>query len=255
MKLLGYIILGITYVPIVTICSDVSHHEEVIEQENAYKLIEAYSGLVISYDNNYIFFSDGDSLIYDDGISKEHIELLDNADIEDMLSNEYKKDSLPEYLSDVGRIRCDAFFRKIYGNSESEVRRSLVQVDWLGEKLMFSSVNDADRRLMLVAKELSSHPELTEYLKGASTFNWRKVRGANRMSAHSYGIAIDINIKFSDYWLWSNQHISETDSLKYKNRIPHKLVEIFESQGFIWGGRWYHYDTMHFEYRPEFFDL
>jgi hypothetical protein len=28
-------------------------------------------------------------------------------------------------------------------------------------------------------------------------------------------------------------------------------VEIFEKHGFIWGGRWYHYDTMHFEYRPE----
>ena len=24
-----------------------------------------------------------------------------------------------------------------------------------------------------------------------------------------------------------------------------------EKHGFIWGGRWYHYDTMHFEYRPE----
>mgnify|MGYP002637708491 CR=1 FL=1 len=23
------------------------------------------------------------------------------------------------------------------------------------------------------------------------------------------------------------------------------------SNGFIWGGRWFHYDTMHFEYRPE----
>jgi D-alanyl-D-alanine carboxypeptidase len=23
------------------------------------------------------------------------------------------------------------------------------------------------------------------------------------------------------------------------------------SYGFIWGGKWYHYDTMHFEYRPE----
>jgi hypothetical protein len=22
----------------------------------------------------------------------------------------------------------------------------------------------------------------------------------------------------------------------------------------VWGGRWYHYDTMHFEYRPELFD-
>ena len=30
-----------------------------------------------------------------------------------------------------------------------------------------------------------------------------------------------------------------------------KIVEIFERHGFIWGGKWYHYDTMHFEYRPE----
>jgi hypothetical protein len=26
---------------------------------------------------------------------------------------------------------------------------------------------------------------------------------------------------------------------------------VFEKHGFIWGGKWYHYDTMHFEYRPE----
>ncbi|WP_265937085.1 M15 family metallopeptidase [Aliarcobacter butzleri] len=26
---------------------------------------------------------------------------------------------------------------------------------------------------------------------------------------------------------------------------------MFEKYGFIWGGRWYHFDTMHFEYRPE----
>ena len=71
------------------------------------------------------------------------------------------------------------------------------------------------------------------------------------MSAHSYGIAVDINIKWSDYWLWSNRGVSETDTISYKNRIPLKIVEIFEDYGFIWGGRWYHYDTMHFEYRPE----
>jgi hypothetical protein len=28
-------------------------------------------------------------------------------------------------------------------------------------------------------------------------------------------------------------------------------VDIFERHGFIWGGKWAHYDTMHFEYRPE----
>ncbi|MBP9613702.1 MAG: M15 family metallopeptidase, partial [Sulfurospirillum sp.] len=27
-----------------------------------------------------------------------------------------------------------------------------------------------------------------------------------------------------------------------------------EKYGFVWGGRWYHYDTMHFEYRPELFE-
>ncbi|MGC1959145.1 MAG: M15 family metallopeptidase, partial [Pseudolabrys sp.] len=36
-----------------------------------------------------------------------------------------------------------------------------------------------------------------------------------------------------------------------RNRIPIEIVRIFEKQGFIWGGYWYHFDTMHFEYRPE----
>jgi hypothetical protein len=33
--------------------------------------------------------------------------------------------------------------------------------------------------------------------------------------------------------------------------MPRQIVDIFERHGFIWGGRWYHYDTMHFEFRPE----
>jgi D-alanyl-D-alanine carboxypeptidase len=37
----------------------------------------------------------------------------------------------------------------------------------------------------------------------------------------------------------------------YRNEIPLEIVHIFEKHGFIWGGKWYHYDTMHFEYRPE----
>ena len=41
---------------------------------------------------------------------------------------------------------------------------------------------------------------------------------------------------------------------RWTNRFPQVLVDTFESQGFIWGGRWYHFDTMHFEYRPELLD-
>ena len=34
-------------------------------------------------------------------------------------------------------------------------------------------------------------------------------------------------------------------------QIPTEIIDIFERRGFIWGGKWSHYDTMHFEYRPE----
>jgi hypothetical protein len=67
------------------------------------------------------------------------------------------------------------------------------------------------------------------------------------MSMHGYAAAIDLNLKFSDYWLWTDAK----GPVRYRNRMPQQIVEIFERHGFIWGGKWNHYDTMHFEYRPE----
>ncbi|MFI3257747.1 MAG: M15 family metallopeptidase, partial [Spirochaetales bacterium] len=32
---------------------------------------------------------------------------------------------------------------------------------------------------------------------------------------------------------------------------PQQVVKVFEKYGFIWGGVWDIYDTMHFEYKPE----
>jgi hypothetical protein len=63
---------------------------------------------------------------------------------------------------------------------------------------------------------------------------------------HAYGAAIDIATRHADYWRWSR---GETP--RWRNRIPLAIVRIFEQHGFAWGGAWYHYDTMHFEYRPE----
>ena len=53
----------------------------------------------------------------------------------------------------------------------------------------------------------------------------------------------------ADYWRWAKGQAG--GAIPYRNRIPLEIVEIFERHGFIWGGKWYHYDTMHFEYRPE----
>jgi hypothetical protein len=85
-------------------------------------------------------------------------------------------------------------------------------------------------------------------IPNAGTYTCRTIAGSEQASAHSYGIAIDINTKYSNYWRWPNP---KSDPITYKNQIPFQIVDIFERHGFIWGGKWYHFDTMHFEYRPE----
>ena len=68
-------------------------------------------------------------------------------------------------------------------------------------------------------------------------------------SAHGFGIAIDIAAAHSHYWLRTKPGAVAISLIKM--RFPGEIVCIFEAHGFIWGGKWYHYDTMHFEYRHE----
>ena len=217
------------------------------------RLKAAYPDKIKDITNNTIYFTDGTTMVYDDGKEKDFVTMLDYSDPQDMFITLYDTSkSQPGYLEDVGRSRSEQLFKKLYGNSSAAVQKQLVPVNWFGQKLMFSSSNGAAEQLKKVAKELEKHPELRKYLKSMGTFYWRPVRGAKRLSAHSYGIAIDVGEKNSNYWLWSNgMNTPETKKISYVNRMPMKLVEIFEKYGFVWGGRWYHYDTMHFEYRPE----
>ncbi len=220
--------------------------------ENVRKIMKVYPDFNISYSDNHLVFTDGTTIVYDDGREKSFVEKLDDCDVEDMFSMTYDRDAtIPAYLNDCGRGRSEQLYKKMYGNNEAEVKNNLVDVEWFGQKIPFTKVNGANLQLAKVAADLKTMPEMKKYLTKASSFYWRKVRGANRQSAHSYGIAIDINTTYSNYWLWSNPKCSETDKLKYENQIPLEIVKVFEKHGFVWGGRWYHYDTMHFEYRPE----
>lgn len=220
--------------------------------DGARALIKAYPDFIKGYEKGYVVMKNGTKMLYDDGKKKNFEETLDNSDLEDMFHTRYREpQGAPEYLADAGRSRNEQLFKMMYGNSEAEVRRSLVSVPWFGQTVRFTSVNGAADQLRKVAAELAQYPELRKYLKSSGTFYWRSVRGAKRLSAHSYGIAFDIGVQYSNYWLWENKGAKETARIKYSNRIPERIVEIFRRHGFIWGGSWYHYDTMHFEYRPE----
>lgn len=226
----------------------------------AKKLIDNYPDLVSGYADNHLIFKDGSKLIWDDGIKNKSLRmLLEKPDLKDMFKQPYASGalkSLPAKDFDPGRIRNEPFFLKIYGSTEKEVKQHLTQITWcpklVGQKITVTRVNGIDKKLSQISKELDGHPELKKYLINiGGTFTWRNINGTNRHSMHSFGMTIDINTKYSDYWQWACKCTNEDAFVNYKNRIPQVIVDIFEKHGFIWGGKWYHFDSMHFEYRPE----
>jgi peptidoglycan LD-endopeptidase CwlK len=222
--------------------------------------VRAYPGFFSGFKDNTLLFHDGGGIQFDDGRAKTYEQLLSDPDPEDELSQSYptgpESYSAPAVNFDPGRYRCAALFKKMYGENAKEVESHLTSIAWLPHSthtmVRISRVNGIDRQLEAVSAELDQlPPEDKKYvLKTGGTFNWRPIAGSDQLSAHSFGIAIDIDPDFSDYWRW-NAGGDHGKSIPYKNRIPHRIVEIFERHGFIWGGKWYHYDTMHFEYRPE----
>ena len=240
--------------------------EEVLQQEGFLQpeveaLLLAYPDFIVTVDSNCLFWQSGSVMVYDDSLPKSFTEMLRDADIQDQMSQRYPRGS--EYLTpipvnyDPGRIRNESFFMEMYGSTEEAVRDNLVPVVWLpeteGRTVYVTSVNDVNEHLQAVSNELDMlSDELKLYLiNPAGTFNWRYISGTERLSMHSFGIAIDINIEKSNYWKWD---VTTDDGvIPHRNQIPWEIIEIFEKHGYIWGGKWYHYDTMHFEYRPEFF--
>ncbi|WP_295556512.1 M15 family metallopeptidase [uncultured Hyphomicrobium sp.] len=227
------------------------------------RIAAAYPEAIEKIDGNWLVWRDGTRMPLDDGVgAKSFTAWLDNPDIEDMLRLPYVAGAGPAEPApddDPGRARNAAFFDKMYGDCrKGEVKGKLTTITWLpstaGQRLEVTTVNGVAQRLEAISKELDSlPPSFRKFLAPAGgTYNCRSIAGTPRTSAHGYGIAIDIAVGQSDYWRWAG---GASGKIAYRNRIPLEIVHIFERHGFIWGGRWYHYDTMHFEYRPELLPL
>lgn len=193
---------------------------------------------------------DGKTIPYDDGRAKTFEQRLDAPDLEDTFSIRYRKGAIHPVTTaddDPGRIRADALFQATYPES------GLTHVELFGKRLaVHQKVAPAFLRVAhRLAAALKIDPSLKPFLDGlGGTFNQRNIAGTNRPSAHSYGVSIDLNVALAHYWRWQKPPAP----IRWVNRVPQAIVDAFEAEGFIWGGRWYHYDTMHFEYRPELLD-
>lgn len=151
---------------------------------------------------------------------------------------------------DPGRLRDPAFMTVLYFAEEAGARASLETVRHAGTGTRFSvtRANGVACQLRAVLAEIGpGHDALFRDVGGS--FNWRRISGTDRLSVHAYGAAIDLKAQLGGYWRWSGQKAGAVGG--FDNKIPEPVVRAFERHGFIWGGKWHHYDGMHFEYRPE----
>lgn len=222
-------------------------------------LVAAYPNQLAGHDAARIVWRDGTVMTASDGHpGKSFEQLLTGASILDQFRLSYPRGPLtqpPAVDDDPGRFRNEAFFVKMYGDCRAGTLARLAPVVWLprswGKTVWVTAVNGVAEKLGAVSAEIDALP--AEIRRAAypiaGVLNCRAVRDTGRLSMHAFAAAIDLSAAFSDYWLWRKSAGSE--SIPYRNRMPAAIVAAFEKHGFIWGGKWYHYDTMHFEYRPE----
>ena len=203
----------------------------------------------------YVIMKSGRRLLYDDKRQKNPAEKLSNPDLQDMLEQVYPLlpvRSVLEENYDPGRSRVYGLFSEVYGSSKQAVEAKLVSLNLGYGSYQFNGSNKAAESLKAAMNELVPLARGNQSIgncifPSSGTYNYRLIAGTNQLSPHSYGIAIDLAVNKKDYWRWS----SRTDGDKRLSAYPSEIVEVFEKNNFIWGGKWGHFDIMHFEYRPE----
>ena len=220
-------------------------------------LLRAYPEQPARLRRHHLIWRDGTRMAVDDGRpDKTMEEQMRDGSILDQLRLSYPAGApLPPAREDPGRVRNRALFDKMYGDcTQGEVSPKLVPrrlaADTWGHTMSITSVNGVDRQLAAVSRELDDAARrATRSTSIRSAAPTRAGRRRYRPDQHArLGSGDRHQHGLSDYWLWRH---AAGGTAAYANRIPPEIVEIFERHGFIWGGRWAHFDTMHFEYRPE----
>lgn len=95
----------------------------------------------------------------------------------------------------------------------------------------------------------------------SSSFNFRTVANSTKVSAHGYGLAVDINPLYNPYYKklkdgreivqpsCSRKYLNRDDPNPYIIRDGDLCCRLFKQYGFEWGGDWHSCkDYQHFEY-------
>jgi len=164
--------------------------------------------------------------------------------------------------SEVRQARRDvhrSFQAALYGgNTRIEVEAQQRRVRFLGFQITVH--RDLVEPLEQVEREIRAWhggEAFIATLGSAAGYSWRQIADTQRMSFHSWGLAVDILPRARNrpiYWLWERNRPDDNwmlIPLEARWNPPDEVVDAFKRNGFIWGGNWVYFDNMHFEFRPE----
>ncbi|MEM7439855.1 MAG: M15 family metallopeptidase [Pseudomonadota bacterium] len=217
-------------------------------------LLAGYTGLSYSAADSVLSDGQGNSVVYQGPTNRAPDTILVQPTIGDQFRYLYPVtfdlEDRKTPWRDPGRVRNQDFMKMLFFPDKRSARKSLTKVRSVDGNATFrvTAKHGVDCQLTAVLNALGTDfPKIFDHIGGS--FNWRNISGTKRLSVHSFGAAVDVNSKIGGYWKWSGR--PQGNAGEYRNQIPQKVVETFERYGFIWGGKWHHFDGMHFEYRPE----
>lgn len=164
-------------------------------------------------------------------------------------------------------LRDGSFFDALWGirnRGEADSRQKRLTLFGLPVTVHENVV--ASLKKVEAAVKLSTDKETKDFLaslRRLEGFNWRDIAGTQSRSNHAYGTALDLIPRTyggkAVYWLWSMPREGTNHWYKWTwlhRWVPPKaVVAAFEEEGWVWGGKWMLFDTIHFEYRPEILAL
>jgi hypothetical protein len=127
-----------------------------------------------------------------------------------------------------------------------EIFKELYELKYPIERMVLVDEYDADDNTSMAANN-------------SSAFNYRVIDGTNRISLHSYGVAIDINPQYNPYvrTIDGKTVVTPVNGAEYADRTldcPYYITsedpcyKAFMKRGFTWGGEWKNQkDYQHFQ--------
>jgi hypothetical protein len=270
-RALGLAVLAVTLIHAVTVLPLLGQELYDVEPRLVFEALrQAYGGLVedMGWEGEDAYFViRGERIFFSEKrmLSEAH---LPEAERYDPILYRYSLDPLTGLLEPVPYPfnRSNDFFEALIGRSEEQIVSSCRWVPFLDHRVFVheicaESVERIDKALRERAESSAEVRTFIDDIKIIFSLDRRPVHGTEHLSTHAFGIALDIVPRdYGEkqvYWRWSRAWNKNWEEMSLSERWapPDQVIEVFEQEGFIWGGKWYHFDTIHFEYRPEIVTL